>query len=514
MSPSSNRNNVWRNIGEAGTKSEVADAIQPNASRLIDALRQIGYSFEQAVSDLVDNAISADASTILIRFIHDREEIKSLAVVDDGRGMDARELENAMRFGSQRRDSVLSLGKFGMGLKLASLSHAGVLTVATRKVKKAFARRWTLEGIRNDWACDRFSDNDASLLHGSPWSPVLADAVGTVVIWEDIDKLPVSESGLRHTLRVLHRRLDLHLGLHFHRFLENGDLRIFIDQQVLGESEKQIRAEVQPLDPFGYDRSGAKGYPRVFSVDIPDIGSIDIEGHIWPPNSELPEYRLGGRAAARQGFYFYRNNRLIQAGGWNGLMQSETEPHSSLTRVKVDLPPDFDAVFSLNVQKSSVIVPPGFDEAVRVAECSKKTTFDNYRHIAEQVYRSTDERAEKLKPVLPGKGVPKCLYSNMLHARGLEEEDTRFVDFDWAMMNEGTMFKLKRDSGQILLNEYYRHDMLAGLKPEKNDLPLLKLMIYHLLEQDLKKVRTGPAREKELARMNQVLIEAVKLYKG
>jgi hypothetical protein len=56
------------------------------------------------------------------------------------------------------------------------------------------------------------------------------------------------------------------------------------------------------------------------------VGEIPLDGHIWPPNSDQPEYQLGNRAAARQGFYFYRNNRLIQAGGWNGLLQNEAEP--------------------------------------------------------------------------------------------------------------------------------------------------------------------------------------------
>lgn len=506
--------NERRQVAGAGGVAAATDAIPPNPSRLIDALRQIGYSLEQAISDLVDNAISADATTVLIRFFHDREEIRSLAVVDDGHGMDARELENAMRFGSRQRESALSLGKFGMGLKLASLSHAGRLTVASRKGRKAVARRWTLEGIRNDWACDCLTDEDAKRIHRSPWSPMPDDFKGTVVFWDEIDKLPTAESGLRHTLRTLHRRLELHLGLHFHRFLERGDLRIFIDQQVQGESEKQIRAEVRPLNPFGYDRSGAKDYPKTFTVDIPDVGQVDIEGHIWPPNSELPQYRLGGRAAARQGFYFYRNDRLIQAGGWNGLMQSETEPHSSLARVRIDLPSELDSTFNLNVQKSSVIVPPGFDEAVRVAECSQKTTFDYYRHVAERVYRSSDERAEKLKPVLPSAGIPKSLLASIREIHGLKEGDSRFIDFAWEMMDEESLFRVDRESSRIVLNDYYRHDVLGGLKPARNDIPLIKMLIYSLLEQDLKKTRTSSVREKELKRINQVLIEAVKLGMG
>ena len=487
-----------------------SDSIRPNPSRLIDALRQIGYSLEQALSDLVDNAISANARTVLIRFFHDRQEIRGLAVADDGDGMSSKELDNAMRFGSDRRDSVHSLGKFGMGLKLASLSHAGTLSVATAKAGQVSARRWTLAGIRNDWACDRIPAREARNLFGSPWSPIVPENMGAVVFWEDIDKLPVSASGLRNTLRALHRRIDLHLGLHFHRFLESGQLKIFVDQQVTGESERGIRVEVKPLNPFDYPNSGAKNYPKTYNVVVPDVGHLKIQGHIWPPNSDLSQYRLGGRAAARQGFYFYRNERLIQAGGWCGLLQSETEPHSSLARVMVNLPPDMDNFFSLNVQKSSVIVPPGFGEAVRVASCGDGESFEIYRHMAEQVYRRSDDGAERLKPVHPGKGIGKRFSDQLLEMKELTRDDVRYVDFEWDGLNDDEIFRVDRNSGRILLNETYRRDLLAGLEPERNDLPFVKILLFHLLNSDLNKTRTSPKRIKELESLNRALIEAAK----
>ncbi len=503
-----------RNVSGSRGAAAGIDTIPPDSSRLVDALRQIGYSFEQAISDLVDNSISAGATTVLIRFVHDREEIRSIAVADDGCGMNATELENAMRFGSQERESLFSLGKFGMGLKLASLSYAKNLTVFSRKGPTAVGRRWTLEGICNNWHCERLGAADASFMCKSAWSPIRPETLGTLVLWDDIDKLPVSRNGLRQTLRGLHRRLDMHLGLYFHRFLERGDLRIFIDQQVQEESEKQIRVEVQPLDPFGYEQSGDRNYPKVFTANILDFGCVEIEGHIWPPNSELPEYRLGGRAAARQGFYFYRNDRLIQAGGWNGLMQNESEPHSSLARVKIDLSPDFDDTFSLNVQKSSVIVPPGFCDAVRAAKCKQGTTFDFYRHLAEQIYRSSDQRAQKLKTFVPKGGIPKSLQKTFTEVRGLEEDELRSFDFAWEAMNDDILFSVDREKYRILLNANYRLEMLAGFDPEENDMPLLKLMIYHLLEQDLKKSRTSSVREKELLKMNRILVAAAKMIKG
>jgi hypothetical protein len=139
------------------------------------------------------------------------------------------------------------------------------------------------------------------------------------------------------------------------------------------------------------------------------VGEIPLEGHIWPPNSDQPEYRLGNRAAARQGFYFYRNHRLIQAGGWNGLVQNDAEPHGSLARVRVDLPPSFDDSFSLNVQKSSVIVPPGFVEAAFDASDCDGVSFDAYRQTAQRVYRSREAKAFIRQTPIPGTGLPDAV---------------------------------------------------------------------------------------------------------
>src|SRR5208282_1396565 len=110
-----------------------------------------------------------------------------------------------------------------------------------------------------------------------------------------------------------------------------------------------VRVEVPPLNPFAYHAPGNPDYPKTFRTKIAQASTLSLEAHIWPPNSELPQYKLGNKAAARQGFYFYRNGRLIQSGGWNGLVQHDSEPHGSLARTRIDLPPELDGTFGLNV---------------------------------------------------------------------------------------------------------------------------------------------------------------------
>lgn len=499
----------------AVTKTET---VVPDPGRLIFALRQIGYSLEQALSDLIDNSISADARNVLIRFIWADDRLLSVAVVDDGAGMEDSELQNAMRFGSKERIDQASLGKFGLGLKLASFSHAQQLTVVSVRDGSVAGRRWTLRGIRRNWDCEIFDESYASQLVTSPWTPIDLSKHGTLVLWDEVDKLPVCSRGLRFTLRALHRRLELYLGLHFHRYLQSGRLRIHVDQQEQGQAEHQIRVEIPPLDPFAYPEPPIDDYPSRFSIAISGVGELAAEAHIWPPNSELPEYKLGNRAAARQGFYFYRNDRLIQAGGWNGLVQNEAEPHSSLTRVRIELPAELDSSFSLNVQKSSVIPPTGFVEAVQEAESANGVTFDEYRITAQRVYRKTDKRAILSKVVSPGTGLSPSLADKFKPKAGVQSddgvEDHRQIRITWEPLDKDEFFRIDVEGDRLLLNSMYRTEALAGLDPQLDDLPLVKTLLFLLLETDLKKARPSDIRRRELARINRLLVSAAKLKMG
>jgi hypothetical protein len=237
-------------------------------------------------------------------------------------------------------------------------------------------------------------------------------------------------------------------------------------------------------------------------------------GDIWPPNNELAEYRLGNRAAARQGFFFYRNDRLIQAGGWNGLVQNETEPHSSLARVRVDLPPALDASFSLSVQKSSVIVPPGFVEAVQSAEDAGGTGFERYRQAAQTIYRNRDARALARRPTVPGRGFPASVAKAFASTAGDDAEDVRPIDIHWTKMDSADFFRLDAENGRLLLNTRYRSKVLLGLAPGMDDVPLFKTVHFCLLAQDLTTPKLSARRRQELTRINRILAAAADLEQG
>ena len=120
----------------------------PYAPTLIESTRAIGYSLNAAIADIIDNSIAACSKTIDIFFFPVGDAY--IAILDDGVGMDSNDIDIAMQYGSKdpldirdKRD----LGRFGLGLKTASLSQCRVLTVISKKGNSIEARRWDIDYV-------------------------------------------------------------------------------------------------------------------------------------------------------------------------------------------------------------------------------------------------------------------------------------------------------------------------------------------------------------------------------
>jgi hypothetical protein len=477
----------------------------PEPSRLINALRHLGYDFETAVADLIDNSVAAGASRVLVRFVCKDDAVRSVIIADDGSGVAPDELIAAMTFGSPKRQSAQSLGKYGLGLKLASLGNARCVSLVSRCAGRSAGARWTVGGIESGWKLQLLTDRDARQQLDSPWGELDLTHSGTLVIWDDVDRMGGLSGDLRSRLRLIARRLELHLGLCFHRFLEAGRLTIEMDQQTEGAYERSVRVPVQPLNPFKYPETGHPNFPMVFKGAAPGW-KLSLRAHIWPPNSDLLQYKLGSRAAARQGFYFYRNNRLLQAGGWNGVLQHETEPHNSLARISIELPTDYDSIFGLNVQKSAVIVPSAFDTAIATATTQDGTTFDAYRRVAQQVYRKEDGRARKHRPLVPVTGLPKSVQKVARRYFARDEKLVRKAGFKWRRLRPDAVFSINRHDKVIELNSIYREQLRTnggiGLTSEA----LVKVLIYMLASRYLDSERVSDQQERQLSALNDLLL--------
>lgn len=291
-----------------------------------------------------------------------------MMIVDDGRGMDADELREAMRFGSDVHKSRKQLGKYGIGLKSASLSQAEVVTVLSRRGSHAHGRRWTLENIKQQWTCQILKEAGVAHALALDAGGFNLARSGTVVIWEHLEHLRTLPQNLDKVLTNTIDELCTELGIRFHRFIERKRLNIFIDQRYPDEPSSAAQRRVGPLNPFSYARSGHPLYPITLKLTINRV-PVAAKCHIWPSKSNSPGYRLGGgKVALRQGFYFYRNDRVIQAGGWNRLRADDGEPHLSLARAEIDLPPELDGLFKLDVTKSQLDPSP----AVRASAAERQ----------------------------------------------------------------------------------------------------------------------------------------------
>ena len=332
----------------------------PEASQLLESLRSIGYSAEAAVADLIDNSITAKARSVEIRF--PAGSPTHIAVIDDGEGMNASELIAAMRHGSRSPSEVRvknDLGRFGLGLKTASLSQCRSLTVVSKRDSEVAACRWDLEFVRktNDWLLLQLDQTEIESL------PCIAElkakSHGTMVLWTDLDRLAAGDRGDGAVVSARMESVRRHLALVFHRYLagevSSAPIRISIN-----------RAEIAPVDPFLASKKSSQKTPlETFYIDGQPI---HLMGFTLPHISKLraDEVAIAGGAEGlrrQQGFYVYRNYRLIVWGTWFRLMRQEEL--TKLTRVRVDIPNSLDHLWTLDIKKATASPPEQIREQLR-----------------------------------------------------------------------------------------------------------------------------------------------------
>lgn len=201
-------------------------ANKPTADVLMNSMRAMGYSFEAAIADIVDNSVSAQARNIVLRFPIDPSDC-CVAVCDDGIGMNKKELLDAMKYGSQLKSANRSeddLGRFGLGMKAASLSQCRRLTVASKKDGKLSAYIWDLDIIeeKKDWYMVDCSKEQIAEIR---YVDFLSDKEsGTIVLWENFDLIEKSSGNVYAELGKHQNATAEYLSLIFHRYL-NGEGR-------------------------------------------------------------------------------------------------------------------------------------------------------------------------------------------------------------------------------------------------------------------------------------------------
>lgn len=337
----------------------------PDAKVLMNSMRAMGYSLDSAVADIIDNSISANAHNITIRLPMSLDEHR-MYIFDDGDGMNSDELLKAMRFGSNIEDrSSHDLGRFGLGLKTASLSQCRQLTVITKKNSQIAGMQWDLDDVisRQSWDVKVLSSEEISDFEESKRLNNISS--GTLVVWDKFDK---KDDANGNTYTYLYKRmagLGKTLSLIFHRYISG-----YADNQV----QIQLNAKIlPPIDPF---LEGHKKTTKKELISIPIKSSdgkeycINAQPYVLPHLNDLStedKEKLGGMESIErqeQGFYVYRNGRLIIWGSWFGLPKDEL---SKYARVKVDIPNTLDDLWQIDIKKQHAVIPEIVKERLKNA---------------------------------------------------------------------------------------------------------------------------------------------------
>lgn len=331
----------------------------PSAARLTSSLRDIGYDFGSAVADLIDNSISAGATDVSVE-IEFAGANSAVYIADNGSGLNARGMTEALRFGSRRTYGSGDLGRYGLGLKTASLSQARCLTVVSKPSdrKRPLWRSLDLDLIAelDEWVLAE-NPRDHAVVRSEE---MLGTGTGTVVVWQNLDRvLPASgaEGGwAKRRFEVLVQKTKRHLAMVFHRFLtgENGAPRITI--RVNGE-------KVRAWDPFVRHEPGTLQLAtQEFELEsAAGVGTVELQRYILPGKKVFSSLDAFDDAAGplnwnrQQGLYIYRENRLVQWGSWGGTRG--IDEHTKLARASLDFTCNLDEVFNINVAKMRVSVP-------------------------------------------------------------------------------------------------------------------------------------------------------------
>jgi hypothetical protein len=327
--------------------------LPPSAASLTASLRDLGYSLETAVADLIDNSISADATDIQI--FCDMSRAPVLVITDNGHGMMEDEVIAAMRHGAtdpRKERGPKDLGRFGLGLKTASFSQCRRLTVVSAAKNSHAGAEWSLAQIEedDDWFISVLEPDEIA---EQPFFETLGET-GTLVIWRDLDRLLEDETGQKRD-EIVNEKLavvERHLSLVFHRFLAG---------EVKGRRKLSIRINGHPIaafDPFCRKNEATQmlSEEKVWIDDRPVV----MQPYILPHHSRLSAseydfYQDRSDFISNQGAYVYRNGRLMAWGDWFRLVPKGEA--TKLARVQIDFPNNLDEAWTIDIKKSRARPP-------------------------------------------------------------------------------------------------------------------------------------------------------------
>ncbi len=200
----------------------------------VKAMQDNGYkNAAYAIAELMDNAIQAKAKNVQLLCLEDveqlrerlRSRIKQVGVLDDGTGMEATTLREALQFGNGQYldyNKHTGIGRFGMGLPASSISQAQRVEVWTWRDghNSAIYSCLDVDDIRQSLYSEvpepiKKPIPDVWLKCGNGFGPS-----GTLVVWSRLERC------MWKTARTIIENSELLIGRIYRKFIEEGDVTI------------------------------------------------------------------------------------------------------------------------------------------------------------------------------------------------------------------------------------------------------------------------------------------------
>lgn len=431
--------------------------LAPSPSRLVESLRDTGYSYQAAFADIVDNSIAAEATRIEVDIQESvfGNEI-TVAFYDNGLGMDEQGLINAMKYGSEKRPSPKSLGKFGMGLKTASTAFCKKLTVISERDNQINVKCWDINAIKEQdkWllltpTVSEYASQIEKLNHVSP------NGSGTVVIWEDVDRLitnsgsDIGSEAIKHLISEIRDHLSATFGKfligreHFKNYqsasLNTPDVEIYINNEL-----------IIGWDPTGKFLNSAQEPDRVLiERNLHKVllaggksAKFELNGYVLPNKNKMSEEELKAVRFSNdnQGFYIYREDRLIIGGGWPHRLFSQ-DSHTNLLRVELNFNHELDEYFEIDIRKSKVNFPLKIRGTLKEALAP-------WRNQAQSRYRTNNQNSTNTGEDAKTAEVNHQSSSRAIQVQKANTSKVEVLRFD----KESSKIRIKNRFGEVEIN--------------------------------------------------------------
>lgn len=333
----------------------------PHAKMLLVALRSVGYTNETAIADIMDNSVSGAATEVELYFDWDNRRI---IIADNGLGMNYHELMDAMEIGSADPNKMRpseDLGRFGLGMKTASFSMAKNLLVVSKKDSVVSNAEWNLDTVASEdkWEISEYDESEMSMILESidTYTRYNNWKQGTLIIISELDRL-IDEANIEKSKKNFYkmiRNIKSHIAITFHRFMEEDELKISVNGN-----------PIKPWNPFWIKSPATMELAKEELFD--GKNEVIVEPYILPHKNKYNSEEEFNEAAGikdwrgHQGFYVYRNRRLLVYGTWFGKFKKE--PAYNLARIKLDMNADSDFEWDIDIKKSKATLPVAIEEQI------------------------------------------------------------------------------------------------------------------------------------------------------